>query len=119
MANLKYFLIRAALFVPLFIVFLLLGTGALLAALYGAVISFAVSYLFFQRQRNEASAQIRHRLSGKAEPVRTATEIDDAAAEDALVDAQLNAAESKTAESKATQNPGAKNADGYTPRTSL
>ena len=64
MAFLKYSLIRLALFVPLF----------------------AISYLFFQKQRDEATAAIRERFSGRAKPMRTAGEVDDAAAEDGLVE---------------------------------
>jgi mannitol-specific phosphotransferase system IIBC component len=86
-AFLKYSLIRLALFVPLFVVFLLLQLGALLSVVCAAVIAFAVSYLFFQKQRDEAAAALHHRFSGKAKPIRSAGEVQDANAEDALLDA--------------------------------
>ncbi|SCB73518.1 Protein of unknown function [Pseudarthrobacter enclensis] len=86
-AFLKYSLIRLALFVPLFVVFLLLQLGALLSVVCAAVIAFAVSYLFFQKQRDEATAALHHRFSGKAKPIRSAGEVQDANAEDALLDA--------------------------------
>ena len=85
-AFLKYSLIRLALFVPLFVVFLLLQLGALLSVVCAAVIAFAVSYLFFQKQRDAATAALQHRFSGKAKPLRSAGEVQDANAEDALLD---------------------------------
>ncbi len=86
-AFLKYSLIRLALFVPLFVVFLLLQLGALMSVICAALIAFAVSYLFFQKQRDEAAAALHHRFSGKGKPLRSAGEVRDAHAEDALLDA--------------------------------
>ena len=85
-AFLKYSLIRLALFAPLFVLFLYLGLGAVMSVVCAAGIAFAVSYLFFQDQRDEATAAMRRRFSGKAKPLRTAGEVDDAQAEDTLVD---------------------------------
>nr|WP_218643717.1 DUF4229 domain-containing protein [Paenarthrobacter ureafaciens] len=82
----KYSLIRLALFVPLFVLFLFLGTGVFLAVIFAGLIAFAISYLFFQKQRDEATAAMRERFSGRAKPLRTAGEVDDAAAEDGLVE---------------------------------
>ena len=87
MAFLKYSLIRLALFAPLFVLFLFLGLGAVMSVICAAGIAFAVSYLFFQEQRDDATAAMRRRFSGKAKPLRTAGEVDDAQAEDSLVDA--------------------------------
>ncbi|MDQ6753008.1 MAG: DUF4229 domain-containing protein [Actinomycetota bacterium] len=87
MAFFKYFLIRAAVFVPLFIIFVLLGVGLIFSAVFAALIAFCVSYLFFRRQRDAATEQIRNRFSGTAKPSRTATELADADAEDALAEA--------------------------------
>lgn len=84
---LKYSLIRLALIAPLFVLFLYLGLGAVMSVICAAGIAFAVSYLFFQDQRDEATAAMRRRFSGKAKPLRTAGEVDDAQAEDTLVDA--------------------------------
>lgn len=87
MAFLKYSLIRLALFLPLFVLFMLLEVGALLSVICAALIAFALSYLFFQKQRDEAAAALQHRFSGNAKPLRTAGEVEDAEAEDALQDA--------------------------------
>ena len=86
-AFLKYSLIRLALFVPLFIIFALLQVGLLPAAIFAGLMAFAISYLFFQKQRDAASAALQHRFSGKAKPMRSAGEVQDANAEDALLDA--------------------------------
>lgn len=87
MAFLKYSLIRLALFVPLFVLFQLLGLGAVLSVICAGLIAFAISYLFFQKQRDAAVGAVHERLSGRAKPIRTAGEVDDANAEDSLVDA--------------------------------
>ena len=86
MAFLKYSLIRLALFVPLFALFVFLQLGWLLAVICAGLISFALSYLFFQKQRDAAAASLHARFSGRAKPLRTAGEVDDAEAEDHLVD---------------------------------
>jgi hypothetical protein len=86
-AFLKYSLIRLALFAPLFVLFTFLQLGALMSVICAAVIAFAISYLFFQKQRDEAAAALQHRFSGKAKPLRSAGEVQDARAEDALLDA--------------------------------
>ena len=87
MAFLKYSLIRLAIFVPLFVLFALLQVGALMAVICAALIAFAISYLFFQKQRDAASAALQYRFSGKAKPLRSHGEVQDANAEDALLDA--------------------------------
>ena len=87
MAFLKYSLIRLAIFVPLFVLFALLQVGVLMSVICAALIAFAISYLFFQKQRNAAAAALQYRFSGKAKPLRSAGEVQDANAEDALLDA--------------------------------
>ncbi|MGN7150981.1 DUF4229 domain-containing protein [Arthrobacter sp. SAFR-179] len=87
MAFLKYSLIRIAIFVPLFALFALLQVGVLMSVICAALIAFAISYLFFQKQRDAAAAALQHRFSGKAKPLRSAGEVQDANAEDALLDA--------------------------------
>ena len=82
----KYSLIRLALFVPLFALFVFLQLGWLLAVVCAGLISFALSYLFFQKQRDAATASLHARFSGRAKPLRSAGEVDDAEAEDRLVD---------------------------------
>ncbi|KIC66793.1 hypothetical protein RM50_10345 [Pseudarthrobacter phenanthrenivorans] len=86
-AFLKYSLIRLAIFVPLFVLFALLQVGVLMSVICAALIAFAISYLFFQKQRDAAAAALQHRFSGKAKPLRSAGEVQDATAEDALLDA--------------------------------
>ena len=86
MAFLKYSLIRLAIFVPLFVLFLYLQVGAVLAVVFAGLIAFAISYLFFQKQRDAATAAMRERFSGRAKPLRSAGEVADADAEDQLVD---------------------------------
>jgi hypothetical protein len=85
-AFLKYSLIRLALFAPLFALFVYLQLGWFLAVLCAGMMAFAVSYLFFQKQRDAAAASLHHRFSGKAKPLRSAGEVADAEAEDRLVD---------------------------------
>ena len=85
-AFLKYSLIRLALFAPLFALFVFLQLGWLLAVICAGLISFALSYLFFQKQRDAATASLHARFSGRAKPLRSAGEVDDADAEDRLVD---------------------------------
>jgi hypothetical protein len=85
-AFLKYTLIRLALFVPLFALFVYLQLGWLLAVLCAGMMAFAISFLFFQKQRDAATANLHRRFSGNAKPLRSAGEKDDADAEDRLVD---------------------------------
>ncbi|ABM06336.1 MULTISPECIES: DUF4229 domain-containing protein [Micrococcaceae] len=85
-AFLKYSLIRLALFAPLLVLFAFLGVGWILAVIFAGLIAFAISYLFFQKQRDAATAAMRERFSGRAKPIRTAGEVEDAAAEDGLVE---------------------------------
>ena len=85
-AFLKYSLIRLALFVPLFIIFALLQVGLLPAAIFAGLMAFAISYLFFQKQRDAATATLHERFSGRAKPIRSAGEVEDADAEDSLVE---------------------------------
>ena len=92
MAFVKYSLIRLALFVPLFALFVFLQLGWLLAVICAGLISFAISYLFFQKQRDAAAASLHARFSGRAKPLRTAGEVADAEAEDRLTDAHPDVA---------------------------
>ncbi len=89
-AFLKYSLIRLALFAPLFVLFMFLQLGALLSVVCAALIAFAVSYLLFQKQRDEAAAALHDRFTGKTKPGPNAGEAADAAAEDRLTDANTD-----------------------------
>jgi hypothetical protein len=99
-AFLKYTLIRLALFVPLFALFVYLQLGWLLAVLCAGMMSFAISFLFFQKQRDEATANLHQRFSGKAKPLRSAGEVEDADAEDRLVDEHPDVAVRKDSKPK-------------------
>ncbi|MCU1530631.1 MAG: hypothetical protein JWO49_202 [Arthrobacter sp.] len=92
MPFLKYTLIRLALFAPLLALFVYLQLGWLLAVLCAGMMSFAISYLFFQKQRDAATATLHERFSGRAKPLRSAGEVEDAHAEDRMVDENPNLA---------------------------
>ncbi|MFJ3958385.1 DUF4229 domain-containing protein [Arthrobacter sp. NPDC090010] len=79
----KYLLIRLALFVVALAICLWVGTGLVLGAIFAALISFALGYLFFTRQRDDAAVQLAGTFAGKAKPGRAE---EDAAAEDAALD---------------------------------
>jgi hypothetical protein len=68
------------------VLFLFMNLGPILAVVFAAIIAFCLSYLFFRKQRDAATAQMHQRFSGKGKPVRTATELADADAEDTLLD---------------------------------
>ncbi|WP_415855921.1 DUF4229 domain-containing protein [Sinomonas sp. G460-2] len=87
MAFLKYTLLRAALFVVPFVLFLLLGIGGVLSAVYSVVIAFAVSFLFLNRQRNAAATDVSDVFGGRKK-VRTSQEEEDAEIEDSLDEAR-------------------------------
>jgi hypothetical protein len=86
-AFLKYSLVRAALFVVPFVVFLLLGIGGVLSAVYACIIAFAVSFLFLRQQRNAAATDVSDVFGGRKK-VRVSQEDEDAEAEDAIDEAQ-------------------------------
>ncbi|GAB2763697.1 DUF4229 domain-containing protein [Sinomonas soli] len=87
MASLKYFLLRAVLFVVPFAVFMVLRIGVVLSAVYAVLIAFAINFLFLTRQRNAAASEVRDVFGGRKQ-VRTKRELADAEVEDALDDAQ-------------------------------
>lgn len=87
MAFFKYSLIRAILFAGFFVIFYLLRFSPMAAALLAALCAFIVSFLFFRRQRDKATAVIADRFAPTADTTHTASELADAEAEDALVDA--------------------------------
>lgn len=58
-------LIRLGLFFGIFVIFALLDFNIYFAAIIAAVISFAISILFFDKQRNQLSEQIHDKLSRK------------------------------------------------------
>ena len=86
MAFWKYFLIRAAVFIPLFILFYYLGVGAIFSAIAAALIAFCVAYLFFRKQRDAAAASINYAFSAEARKERALKRGKYAEAEDSLVE---------------------------------
>ncbi|KNC15075.1 hypothetical protein AC792_15535 [Arthrobacter sp. RIT-PI-e] len=84
MAFLKFSALRLLLIVVFFVVCVQLGLGFFFSALVSAILAWCVTYLFFRRLRDDAATTLQRRFTPGAPPVRTATEVDDAAAEDAL-----------------------------------
>lgn len=82
----KFTALRLGIVVLVFILGLLLQLGIVYSAIVAVVIAWCVTYLFFRKMRDAASASLQHRFSGKAAPLRTSTEISDAMAEDEAVD---------------------------------
>lgn len=64
-----------------------LGLGLVLSAIVGAVLAWCVTYLFFREMRDAAARTVQHRFRGDAPPSRNKAELDDAGAEDSLLDA--------------------------------
>ncbi len=64
-----------------------LGLGLVLSAIVGAVLAWCVTYLFFREMRDAAARSVQHRFRGDAPPSRNKAELDDAGAEDSLLDA--------------------------------
>lgn len=86
MAFFKYTAVRFGITAAVLIVCLLLQLGWIVSAVVAVVIAFCISYLFLGNMRAAANKSIEHRLSGKAAPLRTSAERDDAAAEDAYIE---------------------------------
>ncbi len=84
MAFLKFSALRLLLIVVFYLACLWLGLGILLSAVVAGVLAWCVTYLFFRNLRDAAGATLQRRFTPGAPPVRTAVELDDAAAEDSL-----------------------------------
>lgn len=87
MAFFKYSAVRLGITAVVLALCLWLGLGWIFSAIVAVVVAFCVSYLFLRKMRDEAAASVQHRVSGKAEPMRTKTEQSDAEAEDPFQDA--------------------------------
>jgi uncharacterized membrane protein YphA (DoxX/SURF4 family) len=59
----NYFLARIGIFVAVFCILLLIGIEPILAALFAAVISLAISLIFLQKQRDRVSEAIYARAN--------------------------------------------------------
>jgi Protein of unknown function (DUF4229) len=85
-AFFRYTLARLGLLAVVFVICLYLGLGLVFSGIFAVIISWCLSYLLLRKWRDEASAAMQNRFPGRIKPIRTATEVEDAAAEDALVD---------------------------------
>ena len=85
MAVLKYTLLRLATFFVIFGACLLLEIGMVFALIAGLVGAWAVAYLFFNRLRLEAGAQVARKV-GSDTRRRSRSEQSDNDAEDALAE---------------------------------
>ncbi|MGT2461759.1 DUF4229 domain-containing protein [Sinomonas atrocyanea] len=106
MASLKYFLLRAVLFVVPFAVFMVLRIGVVLSAIYAVLIAFAINFLFLTRQRNAAASEVRDVFGGRKQ-VRSKRELADAEVEDALDEAQRADQEAEYEGAEGDENPSA------------
>lgn len=84
MAFLKFSALRLLLIVVFFVVCVQLGLGFFVSAVVSAILAWCVTYLFFRKLRDDAATTLQRRFTPGAPPVRSVTELDDAAAEDAL-----------------------------------
>ena len=91
----NYFLIRIGIFVVALCLLLLTGMDPLLAALFAAVIGFAVSLIVLNRQRDRVSEMVYKRMQRKGD---LGTKEGEADVENELLDQQETGKESGKAE---------------------
>ena len=84
MAFLKFTALRLLLIIVFYVACVLLGIGLFVSAVLAAILAWCVTYLFARNLRDAAATDLQRRFTPGAPPVRTAVELDDAAAEDAL-----------------------------------
>lgn len=88
MAFFKYSLIRGLLFLAFFLLaYLALQLSPLASALAAALCAFVVSFFLLRKQRDGATAVIADRFAPNADTTQSVSAVDDADAEDALIDA--------------------------------
>lgn len=80
---LNYFLLRLGIFIAVLSVLLLTPMDRILAALFAAVISFALSVIFLRKQRDRVSEFVYNRTSKKIKD-------ESASAEDELLDGKTD-----------------------------
>ena len=88
-AWLNYILIRLGLFVGVLVILIAIGLDKFLSAVFAAMISLAISLIFFTKQRDRVSEAVYNRIKRN-----DATGSDDA--ESDLENAALDSKESKT-----------------------
>ncbi|WP_299167206.1 DUF4229 domain-containing protein [uncultured Arthrobacter sp.] len=84
MPFLKFTALRLGFVAVFFVICYSLGVGAIFSVIAAAVMAWCVTYLFFRGLRNEAAASLQRRFRDGAPPVRSASELRDADAEDSL-----------------------------------
>lgn len=84
MPFLKFTALRLGFVAVFFVICYSLGVGAIFSVIAAAVMAWCVTYLFFRKLRNEAASSLQRRFSEGAPPVRSASELRDADAEDSL-----------------------------------
>lgn len=84
MAFLKFSALRLVLIIVFYVIGVQLGLGLLMSAVVAAILAWCVTYLFARGLRDDAAATLQRRFTPGGPPVRSAVELDDAAAEDAL-----------------------------------
>ena len=67
-----------------------LGLGLVFSAIVGAILAWCVTYLFFREMRDAAARNVQKRFHGDNPPSRNKVELDDAGAEDSMLDAHPN-----------------------------
>ena len=87
MAFWKFTALRLGLVALFFAACVWLGLGLVLSAILGAVLAWCVTYLFFREMRDAAARTVQQRFHSDAPPSRNKAELDDAGAEDSLLDA--------------------------------
>jgi hypothetical protein len=93
----NYFLIRIGIFVVALCLLLLTGMDPILAALFAAVIGFAVSLIVLSRQRDKVSEMVYKRMQRKGD---LGTKEGEADVENELLDQQESGDEAGQAEGK-------------------
>ena len=86
MAFWKFTALRLGLVAIFFVACLYLGLGLIFSALVSAILAWCVTYLFFRTMRDDAARSLQNRFRDGAPPSRNRAELDDAQAEDTLVD---------------------------------
>lgn len=84
MPFLKFTALRLGFVAVFFVICYALGLGAIFSVIAAAVLAWCVTYLFFRDLRNDAASSLQRRFRDGAPPVRNASELRDADAEDSL-----------------------------------
>jgi hypothetical protein len=89
-AWLNYILIRVGLFVGVLVILVAIGLDKFLSALFAAMISLAISLIFFSKQRERVSEAVYKRISRND---TVGTDDSDSDHENAVLDAKSNSEE--------------------------